>query len=88
MGPPILRGQRKFLWPLGPRYDIFLGGVTGADIATVLRKVEDGSLKIVVDEKGPFPFTEEGVKAAWDLPESRHAHGKVVVQIEAENAKA
>ena len=40
-----------------------------------------GTLKAVIDSNGPFPFTTEGVRAAFRLKESRHAHGKVVVQV-------
>ena len=29
---------------------------------------------------GPFPFTTEGVRAAFRLQESRHIHGKVVIE--------
>lgn len=40
-----------------------------------------GTLKAVIDEKGPFPFTTKGVREAFQLQESRHPHGKVVIQI-------
>jgi NADPH:quinone reductase-like Zn-dependent oxidoreductase len=41
----------------------------------------NGTLKAVVDPKGPFPFTTEGVRTAFRIQETRHGHGKVVVQI-------
>lgn len=31
--------------------------------------------------EGPFPFTTEGVRSAFRLQESRHAHGKVVIHV-------
>ena len=46
---------------------------------------ERGILKAVIDPKGPFAFTTEGVRAAFRLQETRHAHGKVVVQVSAVN---
>eukprot|EP00416_Gambierdiscus_australes_P026545 CAMPEP_0171073724 /NCGR_PEP_ID=MMETSP0766_2-20121228/11685_1 /TAXON_ID=439317 /ORGANISM="Gambierdiscus australes, Strain CAWD 149" /LENGTH=365 /DNA_ID=CAMNT_0011530443 /DNA_START=9 /DNA_END=1106 /DNA_ORIENTATION=+ len=40
-----------------------------------------GKLKAVMDPAGPFPFTTQGVRAAFHKQSSRHAHGKVVVSI-------
>ena len=40
-----------------------------------------GKLKAVIDTKGPFSFTTEGVRAAFRLQESRHPHGKVIVRV-------
>ena len=40
-----------------------------------------GTLKAVIDPRGPFPFTTEGVRAAFRLQESRHGHGKVLVKV-------
>ena len=40
-----------------------------------------GSLKAVIDPKGPFDFTSDGIRKAFHLQESRHVHGKVVVQV-------
>jgi NADPH:quinone reductase-like Zn-dependent oxidoreductase len=42
---------------------------------------EKGTLKAVIDPKGPFPFTTEGVRKAFRLQESRHIQGKVVVKV-------
>jgi NADPH:quinone reductase-like Zn-dependent oxidoreductase len=38
-----------------------------------------GDLKIVMDEV--FPFTEEGVQKAYELSESGHAAGKIVIRV-------
>lgn len=43
--------------------------------------LHSGKIEGVIDEKGPFPFTTEGVRSAFQLQESRHAHGKVVVRV-------
>ena len=40
------------------------------------------AVQVIVDPAGPFPFTEAGVRSAFRLQESRHAHGKVVVLVE------
>merc|ERR1712038_1785825 len=40
-----------------------------------------GELKACIDTKGPFSFTTEGVRDAFELQESRHVQGKVVIDI-------
>jgi NADPH:quinone reductase-like Zn-dependent oxidoreductase len=40
-----------------------------------------GTLKPVMNPKGPFPFTTEGVRDAFHVQESRHTQGKVVVHV-------
>jgi len=38
----------------------------------------------LIDPRGPFPFTTEGVREAFRLQRSRHAEGKVVVSVGSE----
>jgi NADPH:quinone reductase-like Zn-dependent oxidoreductase len=40
-----------------------------------------GTLKPVMDPNGPFSFTTDGVRAAFNTQESRHPQGKVVVHV-------
>lgn len=47
----------------------------------VLDWMSNGSLKVVLDKKSPLPFTEEGVREAFQAVASGRAHGKVVVSI-------
>ena len=51
------------------------------DISGLLQDVVEGRLRPVLDPSSPFEFTEEGVREAFHLQESCHAHGKVVVAI-------
>eukprot|EP00164_Ancoracysta_twista_P005309 GFYU01007268.1.p1 GENE.GFYU01007268.1~~GFYU01007268.1.p1 ORF type:complete len:393 (+),score=65.75 GFYU01007268.1:143-1180(+) len=44
-------------------------------------KIEDGRARVVLDPAGPFPLTTEGLRAAYTLQKSRHAKGKVVVEV-------
>jgi len=72
------------LWSLlarKPYYRMVLTDSCSAAKAKVLSLVADGRLKIVLDAASPFPFTEEGVKAAFALVESGRAHGKVSVKM-------
>ena len=55
-----------------------------APATKVMEYAASGQLSAVVD--GPFPFTTEGVRKAFRLQESRHAHGKVVISV-AEDTK-
>lgn len=49
--------------------------------AATSEKSNDNNIKAVIDPRGPFPFTEEGVKKAFKLQQSRHAFGKVVIEV-------
>jgi NADPH:quinone reductase-like Zn-dependent oxidoreductase len=40
-----------------------------------------GTLKPVMDPSGPFPFTTDGVRAAFSTQKSRHPQGKIVVHV-------
>jgi hypothetical protein len=44
----------------------------------------EGKLVPSIDPSGPFPFTSEGVRRAFHLQKSRHAKGKVVIQVSKE----
>jgi NADPH:quinone reductase-like Zn-dependent oxidoreductase len=43
--------------------------------------LEPTMIHAVVDPRGPHPFTTEGVRAAFRIQESRHAYGKVVIEV-------
>ena len=67
-----------------PKYTFAMG--LPADRSPATRSMDlasNGKLKAVIDPKGPFSFTTEGVRAAFRLQESCHAHGKVVVRVDA-----
>ena len=50
-------------------------------LTRTMTMAKNGTLKAVMDSRGPFPFTTEGVRRAFRLQETRHAHGKVVVKV-------
>jgi len=50
-------------------------------LTRTMTMAKNGTLKAVMDSRGPFPFTTEGVRKAFRLQETRHAHGKVVVKV-------
>ena len=48
-------------------------------VTKTMELVSSNKLKPVIE--GPFPFTTEGVRAAFRLQESRHPQGKVVIHV-------
>ena len=52
------------------------------------RLVEEGKVRVVLNPESPLPFTDAGVNRALELQETRHAKGKLVVQIADEQAQA
>eukprot|EP01006_Ploeotia_vitrea_P021829 TRINITY_DN54237_c0_g1_i3.p1 TRINITY_DN54237_c0_g1~~TRINITY_DN54237_c0_g1_i3.p1 ORF type:complete len:216 (-),score=26.47 TRINITY_DN54237_c0_g1_i3:88-735(-) len=83
-GCPLLwRNVWTKLWPGVPKYSMF----NGLDYDPTARKklfdlVHEKNVQVVLDPQSPFPFTTEGVKAAYHLQKSYHAKGKVVVKID------
>merc|ERR1711920_870300 len=80
---PLWRALKSRLWGRRrlPKYTF---AMSLPDERSVMTKTMDfasnGTLKAVIDPKVPFPFTTEGVRKAFHLQESRHAHGNVVIQ--------
>lgn len=86
MSPLLGRVVGSRLRPWGPRFVMYLGTISAATLGEVLGLVDpdrDGgaSLKVVMDPAGPFPFTTDGVRAAFELHASHHARGKVVIDV-------
>ena len=81
MVPQVWRSGWTCLNRLRPRYKMVISEPTGKDLDELAALVEAGRLKPVLDPVSPFPFTVDGVKAAFKLQASKHAHGKVVVTV-------
>lgn len=70
--------QRKHL----PKYTFAMSLPEERDVMTkTMTFASKGELKAVIDPKGPFDFTTDGVRQAFRLQESRHIQGKVVIQV-------
>jgi len=69
-----------------PYYCWFLGGladpIEDKSWTALFKAIEDGHLIVKIDPLGPFPFTEQGVRDAFRLQESRHIDGKVVIIVD------
>jgi NADPH:quinone reductase-like Zn-dependent oxidoreductase len=65
-----------------PSYSLAVLGPDERVIVTrTMELASEGKLKPVMDTRGPFPFTTEGVRDAFRLQECRHAHGKVIIRV-------
>ena len=51
------------------------------NIEALARHVTAGELKPIFDPAGPLPFTADGIAQAFQLQASRHALGKVVIDV-------
>jgi NADPH:quinone reductase-like Zn-dependent oxidoreductase len=65
-----------------PKYSFCIAiGEERTPATQVMEHASHGTLKAILDPSGPFPLTTDGVRKAFRLQESRHAHGKVVIRI-------
>ena len=65
-----------------PSYTYALELPTDRPVMTrTMELARQGTLKPVMDPSGPFPFTTDGVRAAFSTQKSRHPQGKVVVHV-------
>eukprot|EP00903_Cladosiphon_okamuranus_P011470 g10803.t1 len=79
MVPQLWRSGWTCINRLRPRYKMVISEPVAKDLDELAAMVAAGRLKAVLDPASPFPFTVDGVKAAFKLQTSKHAHGKVVV---------
>ena len=81
---PLWRAIKSRLWARKkvPKFTFAMSLPDTRDVMTkTMNYAKEGTLKAVVDPRGPFPFTTDGVREAFRVQESRHGHGKVVVQV-------
>ncbi|KAG8467234.1 hypothetical protein KFE25_000550 [Diacronema lutheri] len=83
---PILgRAIASRAWPpttrVRPRYTYHLGIDPVHLLGATADAAAKGEFKVVLDSASPLPFTADGVLKAFHLQRSKHAHGKLVVQV-------
>eukprot|EP00512_Aurantiochytrium_limacinum_P006238 CAMPEP_0171512934 /NCGR_PEP_ID=MMETSP0959-20130129/1907_1 /TAXON_ID=87120 /ORGANISM="Aurantiochytrium limacinum, Strain ATCCMYA-1381" /LENGTH=361 /DNA_ID=CAMNT_0012050889 /DNA_START=602 /DNA_END=1687 /DNA_ORIENTATION=+ len=83
MGPALWRNFWTPYFSNWPSYKWQLDGLPDKrePLTELFKIVESQNLNIVLSENSPFPFTTEGVRAAMNLLQTRHAHGKVIVHV-------
>jgi len=81
---PLWRAVQSRLWGRRcmPRYSFAHSlDFERTHLTRTMAMAREGTLKAQMDSRGPFPFTTEGVRKAFRLQETRHAKGKVVIQL-------
>jgi len=81
---PLWRAIKTRLWKRKhlPKYSFAHSlAFERTHLTRTMNMAKEGSLKASMDDRGPFPFTTEGVRKAFRLQETRHINGKVVVKI-------
>ncbi|KAL7461293.1 hypothetical protein ACHAXS_001716 [Conticribra weissflogii] len=69
-----------------PKYTYAIALPGNSDIATrTLSLAAEGKIVPCIDKRGPFPFTDDGVRDAFRLQRSRHSKGKVVIRVAEED---
>ena len=69
------------VWPFYPRYKAVLVMPNQTMLVKAMELLDTEAVTIVLDPSCPFPFTLEGVNAAFRLQSSSRAHGRVVIKI-------
>ena len=68
-----------------PKYSYVLALPETTDAVTrTLALASENKLVACIDPQGPFPFTSNGVRRAFELQASYHAKGKVVITVSSE----
>lgn len=57
---------------------------TSEAVTRTLTLASENKLIPCIDPQGPFPFTSDGVRRAFELQASKHAKGKVVIKVSCE----
>jgi NADPH:quinone reductase-like Zn-dependent oxidoreductase len=82
MAPPIGRQLVNFIRRKSPQYRLYMGEVNKKLMEEIVDMVSSQKFKVILDPRGPFPFTTEGVRDAWNLHIARGGHGKIVIEVD------
>jgi NADPH:quinone reductase-like Zn-dependent oxidoreductase len=88
---PLWRAIKSRLWGRSrlPKYTFAMSlDFERSHLTRTMEMARTGILSAVIDKRGPFPFTTEGVRKAFHLQETRHVHGKTVVTVSSSETPA
>ena len=80
--PPLGRHLVNFARRSTPEYRIYLESIDANKMEPVVNMAANKEFKVVIDSRGPFPFTTQGVRDAFNLHIARGGHGKIVIEID------
>jgi NADPH:quinone reductase-like Zn-dependent oxidoreductase len=78
----MFRPMTNKLRPWSPDYVNSLGRTSAVELGQALELIAQGKVKVIMDNNSPHAFNTEGVRAAFLAVDGKHAHGKVVVDLE------
>lgn len=81
---PLWRALKSRLWHRTklPKYSFAMSlDQERSHLTRTLEMAKNGIVRAVVDPRGPFPFTTEGIRQAFRTQETRHIQGKVVIEV-------
>lgn len=81
---PLWRALKSRLWHRTklPKYSFAMPlDQERSHLTRTLEMAKNGIVRAVVDPRGPFPFTTEGIRQAFRTQETRHIQGKVVIEV-------
>lgn len=80
--PTLWRVMWTYFYPWKPWYKFTVCEPSQDDWPELTTLVKEGRLHPVIEPSSPHPFTIEGVKEAFKIQASKHAHGKVVIKMD------
>lgn len=81
---PLWRAIKSRVWARSklPKYTMAMSlDEERSHLTRTLELAKNGKIQAVIDPRGPFPFTTEGIRKAFRVQETRHALGKVVIEV-------
>jgi NADPH:quinone reductase-like Zn-dependent oxidoreductase len=80
--PPLGRWLVNCVRRTSPEYRIYLDTAEKETMKKIVDMADKKEFKVIIDNRGPFPFTTKGVRDAWNLHIARGGHGKIVIEID------
>lgn len=81
---PLWRAIKSRVWARSklPKYTMAMSlDQERSHLTRTLEWARTGKIQAVIDPRGPFPFTTEGIRKAFRVQETRHGFGKVVIEV-------
>jgi NADPH:quinone reductase-like Zn-dependent oxidoreductase len=81
----VSRSLFSKMWSSRPKWTAPQGlDLQPGDLKSILEDVAEKRIKVVLDPDSPFAFETEAIRDAMKKQKSKHAHGKVVIEISKE----
>ncbi len=81
MAKPLGRSLMSWVRRGSPSYRMYVDSPNKADMAEILKLVDEKKMRLILHEDRFFEFSEQGAKDAFNLLFSRRAHGKIIMKV-------